>query len=192
MTNDPTTTPNGEADMPNIARGRSNAGGGNSVSHPGMMGDGTEEQNLNQRGNPSARITEDEVQAAFGGKSPARSVKAEVKAGARTVAAKASRAASKVASQARTLASEADDYYDDAIEEAEEQLSSLADKVSALRDQVSQSASAARDWAGRQADAALQTASEKPVLVVSASAGIALAVGLMAGFVIGRATADEF
>ncbi len=36
------------------------------VSHPGMMGDGTEEQNLNERGDPSARITEDEVDAAFG------------------------------------------------------------------------------------------------------------------------------
>lgn len=34
--------------------------------HPGMMGDGTEEQNLNQPGNPKARITEDEVDAAFG------------------------------------------------------------------------------------------------------------------------------
>lgn len=34
--------------------------------HPGMMGDGTEEQNLNQKGDPSARITEDEVKDAFG------------------------------------------------------------------------------------------------------------------------------
>ena len=33
--------------------------------HPGMFGDGTEEQNLNQKGDPSARITEDEVKAAF-------------------------------------------------------------------------------------------------------------------------------
>jgi hypothetical protein len=33
--------------------------------HPGMMGDGTEEQNLGQEGNPEARITEDEVRAAF-------------------------------------------------------------------------------------------------------------------------------
>ncbi|WP_309606968.1 hypothetical protein [Phenylobacterium sp.] len=39
--------------------------------HPGMMGDGTEEQNLNQKGDPSARITEDEVKDAFGGKDPA-------------------------------------------------------------------------------------------------------------------------
>ena len=36
------------------------------TDHPGMMGDGTEEQNLGQPGDPSARITEDEVQAAFG------------------------------------------------------------------------------------------------------------------------------
>ena len=35
--------------------------------HPGMMGDGTEEQNLNQPGDPSKRITEDEVDEAFGG-----------------------------------------------------------------------------------------------------------------------------
>jgi ElaB/YqjD/DUF883 family membrane-anchored ribosome-binding protein len=33
--------------------------------HPGMMGDGTEEQNLGQPGDPSARITEGEVDAAF-------------------------------------------------------------------------------------------------------------------------------
>jgi hypothetical protein len=35
------------------------------AQHPGMMGDGTEEQNLGQRGNPAARIKEDEVDAAF-------------------------------------------------------------------------------------------------------------------------------
>ncbi|MEP7172674.1 MAG: hypothetical protein ABI705_04200 [Aestuariivirga sp.] len=33
--------------------------------HPGMMGDGTEEQNLNQTGNPGARINQDEIDAAF-------------------------------------------------------------------------------------------------------------------------------
>ncbi len=33
--------------------------------HPGMMGDGTEEQNLGQTGNPAARIKKDEVDAAF-------------------------------------------------------------------------------------------------------------------------------
>ena len=38
------------------------------ASPVGMLGDGTEEQNLNQPGNPAARITEDEVDAAFGTK----------------------------------------------------------------------------------------------------------------------------
>jgi hypothetical protein len=33
--------------------------------HPGMMGDGTEEQNLGQPGNPAARIKKDEVDTAF-------------------------------------------------------------------------------------------------------------------------------
>jgi hypothetical protein len=33
--------------------------------HPGMMGDGTEEQNLNQKGNPEARITQDDIDEAF-------------------------------------------------------------------------------------------------------------------------------
>ncbi len=37
-------------------------------SHPGMMGDGTEEQNLNQPGDPSVRITKEDVDAAFDGK----------------------------------------------------------------------------------------------------------------------------
>jgi hypothetical protein len=36
------------------------------VAYPGMMGDGTEEQNLGQKGNPAARIKKDEVDAAFG------------------------------------------------------------------------------------------------------------------------------
>jgi hypothetical protein len=35
------------------------------ASHPGMMGDGTEEQNLGQAGDPKARIKKDEVDAAF-------------------------------------------------------------------------------------------------------------------------------
>ena len=36
------------------------------AAYPGMMGDGTEEQNLGQRGNPAARIRKKEVTAAFG------------------------------------------------------------------------------------------------------------------------------
>jgi hypothetical protein len=38
------------------------------ASHPGMMGDGTEEQSLGERGNPALRIRKKEVVAAFGGK----------------------------------------------------------------------------------------------------------------------------
>ncbi len=40
------------------------------ISHPGMMGDGTEEQNLGERGDPAARIKKDEVDAAFGRHAP--------------------------------------------------------------------------------------------------------------------------
>lgn len=36
------------------------------ISHPGMMGDGTQEQSLGERGNPAARIKKREVKAAFG------------------------------------------------------------------------------------------------------------------------------
>ena len=32
---------------------------------PGMLGDGTEEQNLNQKGDPSARVTQADVDTAF-------------------------------------------------------------------------------------------------------------------------------
>jgi hypothetical protein len=39
-------------------------------AHPGMMGDGTEEQNLNQRGNPEVRIKKKEIDDAFGKKGP--------------------------------------------------------------------------------------------------------------------------
>jgi hypothetical protein len=41
--------------------------------HIGMMGDGTEEQNLNQPGTPSARIDKDEVTAAFEKTAPKKS-----------------------------------------------------------------------------------------------------------------------
>ena len=40
------------------------------IKHPGMMGDGTEEQNLGERGDPSARIKKDEVEDAFGKQKP--------------------------------------------------------------------------------------------------------------------------
>ena len=42
------------------------------VSHPGMMGDGTEEQNLDERGNPAARIKKGEVDEAFGKQRPTK------------------------------------------------------------------------------------------------------------------------
>lgn len=40
------------------------------ISHPGMMGDGTEEQSLDERGNPAARIKKEEVDGAFGKQPP--------------------------------------------------------------------------------------------------------------------------
>jgi hypothetical protein len=40
------------------------------VQHPGMMGDGTEEQSLGERGNPAARIKKDELDAAFRKQAP--------------------------------------------------------------------------------------------------------------------------
>ena len=38
------------------------------ISHPGMMGDETEEQSLNEKGDPTLRINSEEVVAAFGKK----------------------------------------------------------------------------------------------------------------------------
>jgi hypothetical protein len=63
MTNKPTIPTN----KPTIPK---DAGKPAGVSHPGMMGDGTEEQNLNEPGNPAARIKEDELDAAFGNQKP--------------------------------------------------------------------------------------------------------------------------
>ena len=40
------------------------------IIHLGMMGDGTEEQNLGERGDPAKRIKEDEVDAAFNQPAP--------------------------------------------------------------------------------------------------------------------------
>jgi hypothetical protein len=40
------------------------------ISHPGMMGDGTQEQDLDERGNPAARIKKEEVEAAFAKQDP--------------------------------------------------------------------------------------------------------------------------
>lgn len=118
--------------------------------HPGMMGDGTEEQNLGQRGNPSARITEDEVEKAFGGRNGASSG-----------------------------------------EDSADRWASLKERGAAVRDHVANSAEAVRGWAEEQATSARRVAADKPVLVISASAATALAIGLALGFVLGRATADD-
>jgi hypothetical protein len=60
MTNKP--DPKNKSDSKKTNR---NTGKPSAASHPGMMGDGTEEQNLGQRGDPAARITKDEADAAF-------------------------------------------------------------------------------------------------------------------------------
>ena len=167
MTNDPTTTPGGEpltgSPTGKTGRGRS----ASRVSYPEMMGDETEEQNLNQIGDPSARISEDEVDQAFAATPP---------------------------QEPRTFMD--NDIANKAKDAAAETLSTLTDKVNTVRDQVQSSADAARDWAKKQADSAADAAkqlhAERPVLVLSVSAAAALAVGLLTGFVIGRATADDY
>ncbi len=58
---------------------RNNTNKQTGVLHPGMMGDGTEEQNLNERGNPGGRIKKDEVDAAFGKQSPKKKPYASMK-----------------------------------------------------------------------------------------------------------------
>jgi ElaB/YqjD/DUF883 family membrane-anchored ribosome-binding protein len=174
MSNDPTTAPTGEANMAQTGA-KSSRSRSSSVRHPGMMGDGTEEQNLGQVGDPSARIGQDEVQQAFGGSQAAGAMK-----------------------EPRSFMDKdaALDMAGKAKDAAADKLSALTDKVNAMRDQMQQSADAARDWASKKAgaakDAAVQLHTDKPVLVLSVSAGAALAVGLLAGFVLGRATADEY
>ncbi|MDB5460793.1 MAG: hypothetical protein JWO72_2534 [Caulobacteraceae bacterium] len=121
--------------------------------HPGMMGDGTEEQNLGQRGTPGARITADEIDEAFNGQRRG---------------------------EARSFASD----------EQSDRWAALKEHGAAVRDHVANSAEAVRDWAAAQAQIAKQTAADKPVLVVSLSAGTALAIGLAVGFVLGRASND--
>jgi ElaB/YqjD/DUF883 family membrane-anchored ribosome-binding protein len=97
--------------------------------------------------------------------------------------------ADKAKDEARQMAGKAKDA-------AAETLSTLTDRVNTMRDQLQHSAEAARDWAQKQAETTAESAkrlqAERPVMVLSVSAGAALAVGLLAGFVIGRATADEY
>ena len=68
MSNDPTTTPTGEAGTPLTAKSGRGGRSASRAPYPEMMGDGTEEQNLNQKGDPKARITKGEVEDAFGKK----------------------------------------------------------------------------------------------------------------------------
>jgi hypothetical protein len=42
------------------------------IMHPGMMGDGTEEQNLSETGIQKSRIKKDEVEAAFDKTNPTK------------------------------------------------------------------------------------------------------------------------
>lgn len=69
MPNDPTSVPShAEKAMAANAQSRDRQGRSEDQArllHVGMMGDGTEEQNLDQVGDPSARITKEEVQQAF-------------------------------------------------------------------------------------------------------------------------------
>ena len=123
-------------------------------AHPGMMGDGTEEQNLGQKGNPAARITQDEVEEAFSGKR---------------------------GPETRSFQDDGDDRW-----------SSLRERGDAIREQVASSAEAVKGWASAKAELARQTAAEKPALVISLSAGVALAAGLAIGFVLGRASDDYY
>jgi hypothetical protein len=58
--------PHGAFDMSNRTTNPPDTKKKTEVDHPGMMGDGTEEQNLDQRGNPAARIKKKDVDAAFG------------------------------------------------------------------------------------------------------------------------------
>jgi hypothetical protein len=63
----------GVSDMTNspaVPKDAKDTGKTANVSHPGMMGDGTEEQNLNEVGNSAARVKQDELDAAFDKKSP--------------------------------------------------------------------------------------------------------------------------
>jgi hypothetical protein len=52
-------SPKSAKPMPEVTNQQAN------TPHPGMMGDGTEEQNLNQQGNPAERISQDDVDEAF-------------------------------------------------------------------------------------------------------------------------------
>jgi hypothetical protein len=60
------------SDRPDDTSSKSSKSKAKQETHPGMMGDETEEQNVNQPGNPKARISRDEVQDAFKKEPPAK------------------------------------------------------------------------------------------------------------------------
>jgi ElaB/YqjD/DUF883 family membrane-anchored ribosome-binding protein len=123
-----------------------------STPYPGMMGDGTEEQNLGQVGDPSARITEEEVDQAFGATAPAQ---APASTAGRAFAPK------------------------------------VKEGIEASQAWVGDKADAARRWSSDRAAQAEQVISERPAIVITASALSALVVGLVAGFLIGRLDAER-
>jgi hypothetical protein len=57
-------------DRPEPKNAKKDAKEARPIIHLGMMGDGTEEQNLGERGDPAKRIKEDEVDAAFNEPAP--------------------------------------------------------------------------------------------------------------------------
>jgi hypothetical protein len=175
--------------------------------HIGMMGDGTEEQNLGQVGDPSARITQSEVEQAFAARAPAEPrVFAQAAATAKSAAAAAKDAVDDKTEEAQAIVRRVRGKVKDRAEDAQAAVdtaraaaedaatdawSGLKDRATAVREHLEQSAESVRAWAAEQGRVAKQTAADKPVLVVSASAGTALAVGLAVGVLLGRATADD-
>jgi ElaB/YqjD/DUF883 family membrane-anchored ribosome-binding protein len=147
------------------------------LSLGGKTGRGRSVQNLEQAAESAARTGAAEVDKAFGAAASAASNSLKE---ARTFLDK---------DEARRMAGKAKDA-------AAETMSTLTDKVNAARDQVQRSAEVARDWTMKRAEEAADSAkrlqAERPIAVLSVSAGAALAVGLLAGFVIGRATADDY
>jgi ElaB/YqjD/DUF883 family membrane-anchored ribosome-binding protein len=115
-----------------------------------MMGDGTEEQNLGQTGNPSARISEEEVDDAFGS----------------------------------TGQSQAADHGFGIAPKVKEQ-------IEASQEWLGDKTEAALRWSSDQLAQAEQVVAERPAIVITASALSALTVGLLLGFLLGRADAER-
>ena len=109
---------------------------------PGMMGDGTEEQNLSQSGDPSARIGQDEVEGAFGGQ-------------------------------------ESNGLFDGRPR--------IRERLEASQEWLADQKDAALRWSSQRLAQAEQALADRPVIVMTASALSAMTVGLVMGFLLGRA-----